>query len=100
MKFTLSALLTVVISSSFALAHYNFESLVVNGKETAAYQYVRRAKNANSPVTDVKSSDIICNNGGTDADVMAATETYKIAAGGTRPFFWPVESLCGLTYAL
>ena len=67
-------------------AHYNFESLIVNGKETSPYEYVRRTKNSNSPILDVKSTDIICNKGGIDDDVMAATKTYKVAPGDQLGF--------------
>jgi hypothetical protein len=63
------------------LAHYNFESLIVNGKETSAYEYVRRTKNGNGPILDVKSSDIICNKGGIDDDILAVTKTHKVAPG-------------------
>lgn len=78
-----AAALSVVPS---VLAHYNFESLIVNGEETAAYQYVRRTKNSNGPILDVFSDDIICNNGGIDDDVMAETETYTVAAGDQLGF--------------
>ncbi|KFA66208.1 hypothetical protein S40285_05094 [Stachybotrys chlorohalonatus IBT 40285] len=63
------------------LAHYNFEALIHQGRETAPYAYVRRVKNVNSPILDVRSSDIICNQGGIDDDVLAATGTYRVAAG-------------------
>lgn len=63
------------------LAHYNFESLVVNGEITAPYQYVRSTTNSNSPVTDVSSDGIICNIGSNNADIRAATETYTVAPG-------------------
>ncbi|KAL3480476.1 glycoside hydrolase [Aspergillus californicus] len=64
-----------------ALAHWNFASLVVNGEETEEYKYVRSTKNSNSPVTDVSSDDIICNVGGIDDDILAATDTYTVAPG-------------------
>ncbi|KAL2865021.1 lytic polysaccharide monooxygenase auxiliary activity family 9 protein [Aspergillus lucknowensis] len=64
-----------------ALAHWNLNSLIVNGEETEPYKYVRSSKNSNSPVQDVTSDDIICNVGGIDDDILAATETYTVAAG-------------------
>ncbi|KAL3458262.1 glycosyl hydrolase family 61-domain-containing protein [Aspergillus heterothallicus] len=62
-------------------AHWNLAALIVNGEVTEEYQYVRRTKSSNSPVKDVTSTDMICNNGGIDDDVMAETETYEVAAG-------------------
>lgn len=64
-----------------ALAHYNFESLIVNGQGTEAYEYVRRTTNSNSPVEDVTSPSIVCNVGGNDAAIRAATSTYPVAPG-------------------
>lgn len=46
-----------------------------------SYEYVRRVKNSNSPVTDVKSASIVCNVGGNDADSRAATKTYTVKPG-------------------
>lgn len=45
-------------------AHYNFEALIVNGNITSAYEYVRQTNNSNSPITDITSSNMICNSGG------------------------------------
>jgi hypothetical protein len=64
-----------------ALAHYNFEALVVNGVVTEPYKYVRSVKNSNSPVPDITSTQIVCNVGGLDADVRSKTQTYKVAPG-------------------
>lgn len=69
-----------------ALAHYNFEALIVNDEVTSAYEYVRQTTNANSPVTDVTSQDFVCNQGGLDADIMAKTSTYAVQAGDTVGF--------------
>lgn len=69
-----------------ALAHYNFEALIVNDNVTSAYEYVRQTTNSNSPVTDVTSSDFVCNQGGLDADIMAKTSTYAVAGGDTVGF--------------
>ncbi|KAF9876528.1 cellulose-growth-specific protein [Colletotrichum karsti] len=71
----------VALFAGAASAHYNFESLIVNGESTDAYKYVRKTKNGNGPTTAVNSTDIICNNGGIDDDIMAATETFTVAAG-------------------
>lgn len=69
-----------------ALAHYNFESLIVNDVVTSPYQYVRSVKNSNSPVPDITSADIVCNVGGLDSDVRLATETHPVAPGDTLGF--------------
>ncbi|KAF2251683.1 lytic polysaccharide monooxygenase [Trematosphaeria pertusa] len=62
-------------------AHWNYESVLLNGKDTGVYEYVRRTKNSNGPITDVSSKDIICNNGGIDDDVMSATKTLSVKPG-------------------
>ena len=64
-----------------AFAHYNFETLIVNGEASEPYQYVRRTTNSNSPIEDVTSPNIVCNQGGNDADIRAATETMEVAPG-------------------
>lgn len=82
----LSALVAVSALLSPVLAHWNFESLIVNGQDTAPYQYVRRTKNSNGPIEDVKLSHMICNNGGIDDDVLAETQTIEVAAGSQVGF--------------
>ncbi|KAF5023041.1 hypothetical protein F66182_4925 [Fusarium sp. NRRL 66182] len=64
-----------------AFAHYNFESLIVNGNVTGPYEYVRKTTNANSPIEDPTSKNIICNAGGLDADIRAGTKTHTVAPG-------------------
>ncbi|TDZ40519.1 putative endo-beta-1,4-glucanase D [Colletotrichum trifolii] len=71
----------VALFAGAAFAHYNFESLIVKGEVTEAYKYVRKTKNGNGPIQSVNSTDIICNNGGIDDDIMDATETFTVAAG-------------------
>lgn len=69
-----------------ALAHYNFEALIVNDNVTDAYEYVRQTTDSNSPVTDVTSQDFVCNAGGLDSDIMAKTSTYTVQAGDSVGF--------------
>ncbi|KAJ4412888.1 hypothetical protein N0V82_008688 [Gnomoniopsis sp. IMI 355080] len=76
----------VAAFASTALAHYNFEALIVNDNVTSAYEYVRSTTNSNSPVTDVTSQDFICNAGGLDADIMSKTSTYTVQAGDSVGF--------------
>ncbi|KAJ4388628.1 hypothetical protein N0V93_006087 [Gnomoniopsis smithogilvyi] len=76
----------VAAFASTALAHYNFEALIVNDNVTSPYEYVRQTTNSNSPITDVTSQDFICNAGGLDADIMAKTSTYTVQAGDSVGF--------------
>lgn len=76
-----SSLAVAAATIPSVLAHYNFESLIVNGEGTEPYEYVRRTTNSNSPVEDVTSADIVCNVGGNDADIRASTATYEVAPG-------------------
>lgn len=69
-----------------AFAHYNFESLIVNGQVTEPYKYVRRTTNSNSPIENVSSPNIVCNQGGNDANIRAATQTYTVSPGDTLGF--------------
>lgn len=64
MRSTFTSLLAAAAMVPSALAHYNFEALIVNGNITSAYEYVRQTNNSNSPITDVTSTDMICNSGG------------------------------------
>ncbi|GJC80865.1 putative endo-beta-1,4-glucanase D [Colletotrichum liriopes] len=64
-----------------ALAHYNFERLIVNGNDTGPYEYVRRTTNSNGPIEDPTSLSMVCNQGGLDAEIMAATNIHTVAPG-------------------
>ncbi|KAH7324723.1 glycoside hydrolase [Stachybotrys elegans] len=81
-----SSLLVALAAVAPAFAHYNFESLIVNGQSTGPYEYVRRVKNSNSPVENASSPNMICNVGGNDADSRAATKTYTVAPGAQIGF--------------
>ena len=78
---TFKALAAAAVLPSAALAHYNFESLIVNGQGTEPYQYVRQTTNSNSPVEDVTSPAMVCNQGGNDADIRAKTQTHDVLPG-------------------
>ncbi|KAF3940683.1 Endoglucanase-7 [Dactylella cylindrospora] len=84
MKFSLTTLLAVTAMVPQALAHYNFDRLIVGGTITGEYEYVRRVTNSNSPVTDVNSNDLRCNVG--HQGNAAATKIYKVTAGSTVGF--------------
>ncbi|KAF9771227.1 hypothetical protein IL306_011145 [Fusarium sp. DS 682] len=81
MRSSFSTALAIVAALPTAFAHYNFDALIVNGEVTKPYEYVRKTTNYNSPITDVTSKDIICNAGGLDKDIRAATKTHKVSPG-------------------
>ena len=81
-----SVLAAVAAVLPTALAHYNFEALIVNGEVTKPYEYVRRTTNYNSPIENVASPNMICNQGGNDAAIRAATKTYTVAPGDELGF--------------
>lgn len=81
-----SSIASLSAFAATALAHYNFEALIVNDNVTSPYEYVRQTTNSNSPVTDVTSTDFTCNAGGRDADIMAKTSTYTVQAGDSVGF--------------
>ncbi|KAL4732187.1 hypothetical protein ACLX1H_001195 [Fusarium chlamydosporum] len=81
MRTSFTSVLALAAALPTAFAHYNFAALIVNGEVTKDYQYVRKTTNNNSPVTDVTSKDIVCNAGGLDKDIRAATETMKVSPG-------------------
>lgn len=62
--YTTNSLLAAAAFLPAVLAHYNFEALIVNGNVTDPYEYVRKTNNSNSPITDITSSNMICNSGG------------------------------------
>ncbi|KAF2462869.1 uncharacterized protein BDR25DRAFT_385417 [Lindgomyces ingoldianus] len=64
---------------STALAHWNYNNLIVNGKVVGSpYQYIRPTTNSNSPITDVGSTNMRCNQGGGSG---SSTQTYTVKAG-------------------
>ncbi|KAJ4317745.1 hypothetical protein N0V84_007182 [Fusarium piperis] len=81
MRASLSSVLAVAAALPSVFAHYNFEALIVNGKATEPYEYVRQTTNSNSPIEDVTSKDIVCNAGGLDATIRAKTKTHAVAPG-------------------
>jgi len=78
MKFTsVTAAAAVLVGQ--ASAHYIFESF----DGGPAYQYVRKNTNMNSPVTDLTSNDMRCNQGGETSD---GTQTVTVQAGTAHTF--------------
>jgi hypothetical protein len=91
MKSSLQTLLTLSSLTTLSTAHYNFESLIVNGHITNPYEYVRRTTNGWSPIGDVKSPNLICNEGGLDPATMGSTKTYPVTPGDTVGFTVNIE---------
>jgi hypothetical protein len=72
-----------VISGLLALStrvsgHYIFERFTHGGVEYPVYQYIRENSNYNSPVIDLTSNDLRCNQGGEEGN---STETITVKAG-------------------
>lgn len=81
----LSAALIAIALATFpqVSAHYRFQSLILNGVTTTAWQYVRQSNNSNSPITDVTSTNMRCNSGGASG---GSTQTATVAAGASVGF--------------
>ncbi|KZM19661.1 hypothetical protein ST47_g8973 [Ascochyta rabiei] len=79
-----SLVLSLLALASTSAAHYTLPELVVGGKGTGNWQYVRQTANyqSNGPVTDVSSTAIRCYQlaPGTSA------KTYTVNAGDTVAF--------------
>jgi hypothetical protein len=71
--------------ASRASAHYIFERLTHGGTEYAVYQYIRENTNYNSPVIDLTSNDMRCNQGG-ENNTVGSTATITMAAGDSFTF--------------
>ncbi|KAG8803415.1 hypothetical protein FRC17_006180 [Serendipita sp. 399] len=61
-----------------ATAHYRFNSLILNGKTTPEWQYVRPSNNTNYPIEDVTSINIRCNAGAASG---IGVQTAAVSAG-------------------
>jgi len=66
-----------------ALGHYIFERFTYGGEEYPVYQYIRPNTNYNSPITDLTSDDLRCNQGGETGN---ATQTITVQAGAAFTF--------------
>ncbi|KAH7361012.1 glycosyl hydrolase family 61-domain-containing protein [Rhexocercosporidium sp. MPI-PUGE-AT-0058] len=83
MKSFTPLLVAVSALASQASAHYIFEQLSYGGTKFPVYQYIRQNTNMNSPVTDLTSTDLRCNQGGITG---GNTETITVAAGSSFTF--------------
>jgi len=69
--------------ASQASAHYIFQKFTYGGAQYPAYQYIRTNTNYNSPVTDLTSNDLRCNQGGLTG---GSTTTISVKAGSSFSF--------------
>jgi hypothetical protein len=78
-------LLTIFALATVAQAHYYFASIIAGGVATTPWAYVRQWTGyyTYNPVTDVTSTDIRCNVGGT---TIFAPSVLSVAAGSTVGF--------------
>ena len=84
---TKSSVLALAVTSVISVsAHYNFDRLIINGEYSGVYEYTRRTTNGNGPIEDVTIDSMICNQGGLDADIRAATDTAVVQAGDQLGF--------------
>ncbi|KAJ8106540.1 hypothetical protein OPT61_g9464 [Boeremia exigua] len=81
MQFTATTILALAAALPQALAHYNFERLIVDGEITEPYEYVRALGEGvgNGPLYDVSSNDIRCNTG--SFPNAKNTKTMAVKAG-------------------
>ncbi|KAI4601057.1 hypothetical protein KJ359_012244 [Pestalotiopsis sp. 9143b] len=71
------------------LAHWNYNTLIVNGQVVGEpYQYIRRTNNSNSPLQMVNSTDMRCNAGaslgtplGTETLTVTTTDSESVELG-------------------
>ncbi|KAG0646442.1 putative endo-beta-1 [Hyphodiscus hymeniophilus] len=72
-----------LVLAGHASAHYIFERFTYGGTEYPVYQYIRPNTNDNSPITDLTSDDLRCNQGGESG---AGTEIITVQAGASFSF--------------
>jgi hypothetical protein len=84
MKNIIHTLALIATSASTALAHWNYDRIIVNGHIIGEpYQYIRKSNNSNSPLQNVNSTDMRCNMGGSSS---STTQTYTVRAGDSLGF--------------
>ncbi|EKD20293.1 fungal cellulose binding domain-containing protein [Drepanopeziza brunnea f. sp. 'multigermtubi' MB_m1] len=71
------------VLASQTSAHYIFNQFSSAGIKYPVYQYIRQNTNMNSPVIDLTSTDLRCNQGGVTG---GNTQTITIAAGSSFTF--------------
>lgn len=82
----LHRLLITITSASTALAHWNYDRIIVNEQIIGeSYQYVRKTNNSNAPLQNVNSTDMRCNSGASSG-LLLNTSTYTVNAGDKLGF--------------
>ncbi|RFU33477.1 lytic polysaccharide monooxygenase, partial [Scytalidium lignicola] len=81
---SLSLSLSALVSQTYG--HYIFERFTYGGVEFPVYQYIRPNTNYNSPITDLTSDDLRCNQGG---ELGNGTEIITVQAG--QPFSFTAD---------
>lgn len=80
--FSAAAALATLLAAHGVSAHYVFQQLSVAGTEYPVFKYIRKNSNMNSPVTDLSSPDLRCNEGATGS----GTDTVAVKAGDSFTF--------------
>ncbi|KFA71536.1 hypothetical protein S40288_06842 [Stachybotrys chartarum IBT 40288] len=76
----------LALAATSVSAHYNFDRLYINGQVSGEYEFIRRTTNGNGTIENVSLQSIVCNQGGLDANIRAATKTATVRAGDTLGF--------------
>lgn len=80
-----SVLFVAATWTTSALAHWNYNTLIVNGQVVGEpYQYIRRTNNSNSPLQMVNSTDMRCNAGASSGTTLG-TETLTVTTTDQEP---------------
>ncbi|KAL2202486.1 hypothetical protein CC79DRAFT_1372655 [Sarocladium strictum] len=82
MKINIPSLALALSLANSVSGHYIFQQLSVGSTKYPVFQYIRKNSNYNSPVTDLASNDLRCNEGATGA----GTDTVAVKAGDSITF--------------
>ncbi|RYP77189.1 hypothetical protein DL771_001238 [Monosporascus sp. 5C6A] len=83
---TLFALLFGAGAAPRALAHWNYNQLIVDGAIAGSpWEYIRRPNNSDHPLTDVGSANMRCNSGASSG-ITLNTSTLTVTAGSEVGF--------------
>lgn len=82
MKTIISLAIATALAINQVSAHYIFQQLTVGSNKYDVFQYIRKNSNYNSPVVDLASNDLRCNEGATGS----GTDTVAVNAGDSFTF--------------
>jgi hypothetical protein len=83
MKIAVASFAVVLALASNVSGHYIFQQLSVGSTKYSVFEYVRKNTNYNSPVIDLSSNDLRCNEGGASG---SGTSTVSVKAGDQLTF--------------